>query len=210
MRTLYETIPPVVSSAATRTQMKRMTENDTLQGVEVRLRKALLAGLDGDAAAYRAFLDELSGHLRAFLRKRLFQAQHDIEDIVQETLLAVHNGRHTYRPDQPLTAWVYAIARYKLMDFLRARSRHDALNDPLDDELEIFAASDRQQTDARIDIEKLLVRLPDRQRLPILHVKLEGLSIQEAAQLTGMSESAVKVGIHRGLKALAAMFQDAS
>ncbi|WP_299538143.1 sigma-70 family RNA polymerase sigma factor [uncultured Herbaspirillum sp.] len=170
---------------------------------EERLRTLLLAGLDGDAVAYRQFLAELSGRLRAFLRKRLVHLQDDVEDVVQETLLAIHNARHTYRPDQPLTAWVHAIARYKLMDFLRARSRREAFNDPLEEEHDLLAVCDDEPAQARRDVGALLEELPDKQRLPIVHVKLEGLSVAETAQLTGMSESAVKVGIHRGLKALA-------
>lgn len=171
---------------------------------ESRLRQLLLFGLAGDAVAYHEFLKVLSGHLRAFLRKRLFQLPDDVEDLVQETLLAIHTQRHTYRADQPLTAWVYAIARYKLVDLLRARSGRERLNDPLDNELEVFAASDTDAADARRDLGKLLETLPDHQRLPIVHMKLEGLSVLETAGRTGMSESAVKVGVHRGLKALAA------
>ncbi len=170
---------------------------------EERLRALLLAGLDGDAVAYRNFLAELSGRLRAFLRKRLVNLQDDVEDVVQETLLAIHNARHTYRADQPLTAWVHAIARYKLMDFLRARSRREAFNDPLDEEHDLLITCDDEPAQARRDVGALLEELPDKQRLPIVHVKLEGLSVAETAQLTGMSESAVKVGIHRGLKTLA-------
>jgi len=180
----------------------------TLQPVEDRLRRLFLAGLDGDALAYRDFLDKLSGHLRGVLRKRLYQMPDHVEDVVQETLLAVHNGRHTYRAEQPLTAWVHAIARYKLMDFFRARARHDALNEPLDETLEIFAISDEEPADARRDVGKLLEHLPERQRLPIVHVKLQGLSVAQTAALTGMSESAIKVGVHRGLKALAAKMRD--
>lgn len=71
---------------------------------EAELRLCLVAGLAGDAARYRRFLDGLSGHLRAYLRRRLPRARDDVEDILQETLLAVHNARHTYRPEQPLTA----------------------------------------------------------------------------------------------------------
>jgi len=173
--------------------------------VEARLKTLLLAGLDGDERAYRQFLDALSTRLRAYVRKRLFHLHDDVEDIVQETLLAIHNARHTYRASEPLTAWVYAIARYKLMDFLRMRSRHDAFNEPLDDYVELFASADEEPAnDAKRDIDVLLEQLPDKQRLPIVHVKLQGLSVAETAQLTGLSESAVKVGIHRGLKALAA------
>ncbi len=184
--------------------MKRIIQSGSVPGVEERLRALFIRGLNGDAVAYRAFLDDLTGHLRGFLRKRIYYLQDDIEDVVQEILLAGHNSRHTYRPDEPLTAWVHAIARYKLMDFFRARARREALNDPLDDTLEIFATSDEEPADAKRDVGKLLEQLPDRHRLPILHVKLQGLSVTETAALTGMSESAVKVGIHRGLKALAA------
>ena len=126
---------------------------------------------------------------------------------MQETLLAVHNHRHTYDVNQPLTAWVHAIARYKMTDLFRRRSVRESLHDPLDDDFELPAASDLEAGDARRDVEKLLALLPDRQRLPIQHVKLEGLSVQETARLTGMSESAIKVGVHRGLKALAAMIR---
>ncbi|MBP0596762.1 sigma-70 family RNA polymerase sigma factor [Herbaspirillum sp. LeCh32-8] len=188
--------------------MKPLSDQQPGHPAEERLRALLLAGLDGDAAAYRDFLSELSARLRAYLRKRLMHMQDDVEDIVQETLLAVHNARHTYRADQPLTAWVYAIARYKLMDFLRARSRREALNDPLDDEHDLFAASDEEPAQARRDVGALLDQLPDKQRLPIMHVKLQGMSVAETAELTGLSESAVKVGIHRGLKALAARIRE--
>jgi len=185
--------------------MERIEERDArFTDNESRLRELLVQGLGGDEAAYHQFLKTLSAHLRAYFRKRLFQRPDEVEDLVQETLLAVHNQRHTYRTDQPLTAWVHAIARYKLVDLLRARASREALTDPLDDELELFAVSDTDAVDAKKDLNKLLAGLPDRQRLPIVHVKLEGLSVLEAAQLTGMSESAIKIGVHRGLKALAA------
>jgi RNA polymerase sigma-70 factor (ECF subfamily) len=168
----------------------------------------MVRGLAGDAAAYHAFLRDLSSHVRAFLRGRLARLPEEVEDLVQETLLAVHNQRHTYAAGQPLTAWVHAIARYKLVDLLRRRGRRDALNDPLDDEFDVLAHSETEAADARRDIGRLLERLPDRQRLPIIHMKLEGLSVVEVARMTGMSESAVKVGVHRGLRALSAMIRD--
>ena len=174
---------------------------------EDRLKDLLVRGLAGDTTIYHTFLKELSAHLRAFLRGRLSRLPDEVEDLVQETLLAVHNQRHTYDAGQPLTAWIHAIASYKLIDLLRRRAGRDALNDPLDDELEVFAASDTEADDARRDLAKLLERLPDRQRLPIIHMKLHGMSVVEAARITGMSESAVKVGVHRGLKALAAMIR---
>ena len=171
---------------------------------ESTLRDLFLKGLDGDAAAYQRCLTQLSAHLRAFLGKRLFGWPDEVEDLVQECLLAMHNQRHTYQRGQPLTAWVHAIARYKMIDLLRAKAGREALHDPLDDAQDLFSHSDTESRDALRDLDGLLATLPERQRLPIVHVKLEGLSVAETAQRTGMSESAVKVGIHRGLKALAA------
>lgn len=184
-----------------------MTEQERFVHNEEGLRQRLMAGLDGDALSYHAFLGELAALLRGYFRKRLSGLQDEQEDLVQETLLAIHNQRHTYDAVQPLTAWVHAIAKYKLVDLYRRRAHRDALTDPLDDEAEIFAASDNDAAEARRDLAKLLDQLPDRQRLPIIHTKLEGLSVTETAKLTGMSESAVKVGVHRGLKALAALIR---
>ena len=174
-----------------------------MQLIEERLRSLMLQSLAGDAAAYRMFLDELTARLRSYLRRRLGGLPDEVEDLLQELLLAVHNKRHTYDPKQPLTSWVQAIAHYKLVDLLRRRSRRNALTDPLDEDDQVFATTANAATEAKYDVEKLLRGLPDRQRLPILYVKIEGASVTDTAIRTGMSESAVKVGIHRGLKALA-------
>ena len=181
-----------------------------MQAGEARLRGLFVQGLAGDAVAYQAFLKDIGAHLRAFFKRRLASLPDDIEDLVQETLLALHNQRHTYQSHQPLTAWVHAIARYKLIDLFRARGSREALHEPLEDDLLVFAASETDACDARRDVGRLLEQLPDHQRLPILHMKIEGLSVIETAQATGMSESAVKVGVHRGLKALAALLGVAS
>ena len=101
---------------------------------ERELRGQFVRGLAGDATAYEAFLRHLSAYLRGYFRKRLLGLPDEVEDLVQETLLAVHNQRHTYDPGQPLTAWVYAIAKYKLVDLRRDRAAHERKNDPLDDE----------------------------------------------------------------------------
>lgn len=173
-----------------------------MYSAESHLKALFVSGLDGNAADYRSFLAELTRHLRGYLRKRIPHFREDVEDLVQEILLAVHNARNTFRPDEPLTPWVYAIARYKLQDFFRTRARREWLQEPVEDLDAIFAEPDDERIDARRDIGKLLDHLPDKQRLSILHVKLEGHSIAEAARLTGFTESAIKVNIHRGLKAL--------
>ncbi|MBX3671795.1 MAG: sigma-70 family RNA polymerase sigma factor [Burkholderiales bacterium] len=174
---------------------------------EDQLKSLLLRGLAGEAAAYEAFLRELGAILRAFLRGRLARVPDEVEDLVQETLIAVHNQRHTYDAGQPVTAWAHAIARYKMIDFLRRRSIREAVSEPLEDDADFLASSDEEAREARRDLAVLLDRLPDRHRLPIVLMKLEGLSVAEAAKRTGMSESAVKVGVHRGLKALAALIR---
>lgn len=187
--------------------MDRNTHSELLLRRETDLQVLFLSGLEGDELAYRAFLTELSKHLRGFLRGKLQRQPDEIEDLLQEVLLAVHNSRQSYRADQPLTAWVFAIARYKLSDFFRARSRREIFNDPLEDADELLAMPHLEPAQASRDLEKLLHELPDRQRLPIQHVKLEGLSVIQTAQMTGLSESAVKIGVHRGLKALAALIR---
>jgi RNA polymerase sigma-70 factor, ECF subfamily len=169
------------------------------------LQDLFVQGLDGDSIAYEKFLSGLSGHLRGYLMVRLASMPSDVEDLVQESLLAIHNKRHTYDRRQPLGAWVHAIAKYKLVDFLRGRGLRESRNDPLDDVEGFFSRSSVEEAEARRDIMKLLDQLPERQRLPIIHTKIEGLSMLEASRLTGMSVSALKVGVHRGLKALAAL-----
>lgn len=161
----------------------------------------LVRGLAGDRASYHSFLKELTGHLRAFLRKRLAGFHDDVEDLVQETLIAVHARRHTYDPGRPLTPWVHAIAKYKLADLARGRAARETA--PLDDDSGLFSVGETEALDARRDVTTLLAKLPDRQRLPIFYTKLQGRSVAETARSIGMSESAVKVGVHRGLKALA-------
>jgi len=176
-----------------------------LENVEEALRASLLLALAGDGEAYAAFLTRSATHLRAYFRRRLITAPNEVEDLVQETLLALHNRRHTYQTTQRLTPWLYAIARYKLVDLLRAQSPRRQLEVSLDDDdgASALLAADVSPAESRRDLLKLLETLPDRHRLPIVLVKLEGRSVAEAAAATGMSEAAVKVGIHRGLKKLA-------
>jgi RNA polymerase sigma-70 factor (ECF subfamily) len=189
--------------------MQRTTNEERWRVREDRLRELLQRGLAGSSSDYQGFLKELSAHLRAFLRKRMMHLPDEVEDMVQESLLAIHNQRHTYDPAQPLSAWVQAIARYKLVDRMRRQGSRDLATVPFDDAADLFAAADSEAEEARRDVYKLLDALPDHHRLPIVHTRLDGLSVQEAARLTGMSESAIKVGVHRGLKALAARIRGA-
>jgi RNA polymerase sigma-70 factor (ECF subfamily) len=121
---------------------------------------------------------------------------------VQEALLAIHTRRHTYDRSQPFTPWVYAIARYKYLDYLR-RTKVLTSDVPLDLAEEITVHDDSAYVESSLDLERLLAEVPPKARQAIQYVKLDGLSVNEAAAKSGMSESAVKVSVHRGEKALA-------
>ena len=164
---------------------------------ETQYRDWMLAGLAGDGAAYRRLLSALTGHLRAYFSRRAGSAA---EDLVQETLIAMHTRRATYDPKLPFTAWVYGIARYKLIDEYRREKRRAAV--PLDEAPALFADDEAEAASARRDVEKLLARLPEAKRKLVRATKLDGLSVAEAAGATGLSESAVKVTVHRAIKSL--------
>jgi RNA polymerase sigma-70 factor (ECF subfamily) len=173
-----------------------------LKDTEPRFKALMLAALAGDAVAYRTLLAELAPHLRAFFRRRLANAA-DAEDLVQETLIAIHTKRATYDPALPFTAWLHAVARYKLIDHLRRAKVRYTL--PLEEAGSIFAEADTETVSAKRDVERLLAKLPESKRDLVRSVKIDGLSTAEAAERTGLSESGVKVGVHRALKALSAM-----
>jgi len=167
---------------------------------ETQLKQWMLASLGGDAAAYRMLLSALTPHLRAYYARRL-AAKADAEDLVQETLIAIHTRKASYDPSLPFTAWLHAIARYKLIDHFRRTGIRRTL--PLEDAAAVVAEEDAKAAEAARDVERLLAKLPEAKRELIRDVKLEGLSTAEAAAKTGLSESAVKVGVHRSLRKLA-------
>jgi RNA polymerase sigma factor (sigma-70 family) len=174
---------------------------------EVELRALMTAGLGGDAVAYRTLLSRLSATLRAYYKGRLARigrSATEAEDLMQDALVAIHTRRHTYDPAQALTPWVYAIARYKLIDHLR-RTRASTADLPIEDAEKIMAQDDYVGTESANDLTKLMSQLPEKMRRAIQAVKLDGLSVAEAASKCEMSESAVKVNVHRGLKALIAL-----
>lgn len=166
----------------------------------------MTAGLNGDGAAYRMLLDRLSRHLRAYYKgklARIGRSATEAEDLVQDALMAIHTRRHTYDPDELLTPWIHAIARYKLIDHLR-HTRSSMADVPIEAASEVTAEDDHVGAESALDLTRLLAQLPDKMRRAIQCVKLDGLSVAETAKLCGMSESAVKVSVHRGLKAMAA------
>ena len=172
----------------------------------------MIAGLAGDAAAHKALLTMLSGHLRAYFKRQLAgvgRGATEAEDLVQEALIAIHTHRHTYDREQLFTPWVYAIARYKFLDHLR-RMKGSIKDVPIEAAEELVAHDDLAGVESAFDLERLLAGLSGKARQAIRLVKLEGLSVTEAAARSGMSESAVKVSVHRGLKALALLVKKGS
>jgi RNA polymerase sigma-70 factor, ECF subfamily len=175
-----------------------------MRSEEPRLRTLMLAGLGGDAAAHTCLLQEVGGYLRGYFRGRLARFGRgiaDAEDLVQETLIALHTRRHTYDRTQLFTPWVQAIARYKLIDYLR-RTKSSVRDAQVEEAEDVWAADTESATDSRFDLDELLAHVSPKMRETIRLVKLEGLSVSETAARTGMSASAVKVSVHRGLKML--------
>jgi RNA polymerase sigma-70 factor (ECF subfamily) len=176
--------------------------------VEPRLKALMLLSLAGDAAAETALLKTLAAALRRYFARRLSDGAAEVEDLVQETLIAVHTKRHTFDVRQPLTPWVYAIARYRLADhFRRGKSRREAA---LDDAGELVGPDDFEASEARADLARLLAQLPERQRRLVTDVKLAGRSIEETSAAAGMTGTAVKVAVHRAVAALAKRVRDAN
>lgn len=174
-----------------------------MRASEIQLRQWMLGGLGGDAKDHASLLGALVPVLTAFYRRRMRGNEADIEDLVQETLIAVHVRRSTYDSDRPLTAWLFAIARYKMIDLFRRNHRYVPV-ESLDEILvsEGFGAA----SDARVDVERLLASLPEKQAQVIHDTRIEGLSTAETAEKRGLGQSDVKVSAHRGLKLLAKMF----
>lgn len=169
--------------------------------LEDRLKALVTRGQAGDAGAWRELLSVLSRQLRSYFARRL-DSPADVEDLVQETLIAVHTRRATYDPGQPFTAWAYAVARYKLIDHWRRNRIRKHV--PIDDVSDWLADEGASTEDGvvRADLDRVLSVLPERQRTLVRDVKIEGLSLAEAGARMGVSEGAAKVALHRAMKLL--------
>lgn len=169
---------------------------------DAQLADLLRAALSGNEKCYAEFLESAAGMVRGFVRRRA-DAGLDVEDIVQETLLAIHTKRQTWRQDAPVAPWIYAIARHKLVDAFRRRGRHVVVD--IDIVAETIAQPEAESANER-DVGRALAALPQGQRSVVSAISVDGLSIREAASRFGMSEGAVRVALHRGLSAIARAF----
>ncbi|MBB3034810.1 sigma-70 family RNA polymerase sigma factor [Alteriqipengyuania lutimaris] len=158
----------------------------------------------GDRQAYNVLLTESRMWLERFFRRRVPPSQ--IDDLVQDVLMAVHRKRATWDPARAYLPWLAAIARYRWVDHLRKayRSATSELGDH-----DVAEDSEEDSTIARLSLDRLFIELPEKQAEAIELVKIDGLSIREASERTGQSESLVKVNIHRGLKKLGKIIEKA-
>ncbi|MDJ0850877.1 MAG: sigma-70 family RNA polymerase sigma factor [Myxococcota bacterium] len=171
---------------------------------EERWRAWMGAAQTGDQAAYEKLLVELLPHIRAFVRRRVFDASAQ-EDVLQNVLLSLHRARHTYRSERPFTPWLHAIARNAVTDHGRVRGRRLSQERSLEDEgvAEPVAAAEPETGEAfSPELEAALAGLPPKQREAVFLVQVEGLSVAEAAARAGVSVGALKVRAHRGYRLL--------
>ncbi len=166
------------------------------------------AARDGDDETYRRLLGLVAVWLRGVARRGLVRAGRGIEeseDIVQETLLAMHLKRDSWDATQPVEPWLAAIARHKLVDHLRRRGfRHHV---DIDDHADTLAAPETEEAGSAADARQMLSGLPERQRVIVMAISIEGHSARDTGQRLGMTEGAVRVVLHRALKALAATYR---
>jgi RNA polymerase sigma-70 factor (ECF subfamily) len=161
---------------------------------------------DGDQIAYSRLLKAIVPVIRALVRRKIYQDEALVEDVVQDVLLAVHRVRQTYDPSRPFLPWLYAIASARTIDALRARGRRESW-EVMDEEAvlghpdeSVSARSNALAAHQQLD--SLLSRLPDRQRQMVELVHLGEMSLAEAASTSSMTLSAVKSVLHRALTTL--------
>lgn len=178
-------------------------------GREAEWAALMRAGLSGDRAAYMRLLTELAPVLRRAAQRQLVRAgmaAADAEDIVQETLLALHLKRQTWRVEDPIGPWIRAIARHKLLDALRKRGRRGS-EIAIDDLADLLPAAVEPDNSLAHDVARHLPLLANGQRRVVHAIAVEGASIRDTAAKLLMSEGAVRVALHRGLTVLAARFR---
>ncbi|MGO9454625.1 MAG: RNA polymerase sigma factor [Candidatus Binataceae bacterium] len=161
---------------------------------------------DGDRESCRALLEDIGPMLLTFLRRRIAD-RHELEDVYQETLLAVFQARHTYQPSRPIEPWLFAIARNTAADHSRrfwTRARIELLTDEMPER-----ASDGEFPGER-SLRNAMAQLPEDQREAFSMLKLEGLSIQAAAQRAGTSIGALRVRAHRAYQTLRRLIAECS
>jgi RNA polymerase sigma-70 factor (ECF subfamily) len=182
------------------------SSDDEATSRQGRARRAELMGAAqaGDQERYRELLLDISPMLTRFLRRWASHPQ-DLDDLTQETLIAVHRARHTFDPARPLEPWLFAIARHVAADHLRRQATRLARELPVATLPEVAALDPGDEAAALRRLEGALAQLPAQQREAFELLKLEGVSIAEGAARAGTTTGALKVRAHRAYRALKAM-----
>ena len=176
----------------------------TVEQREQRWAEAMRAERRGEAVTYEHMLKEVATALRRSLAPRLVRAglgAHEAEDLVQEILIGLHGKRHTWDSARPFLPWLYAIARYKLIDFTRRR-RHETrrrVDLPLEDWLEIVESPADEANRSMWEVDRHLAVLPVSQRKIVRAIALEGASVRNVALGLATSEGVVRMTIHRAI-----------
>lgn len=179
-------------------------------GVEGRLQQdevweVLLARAnDGDGAAFARFLQAVTPTLRAVIRRRgqgLPPDQH--EDVLQEVLLAIHLKRQTWRRDAPVRPWLYALARYKVVDAFRRRGARVDL--PIEDFADVLPEDEGATPLSGRDAEVMLRLIDTRSAMLVRAVALDGKTAEEAGETVGMTAGAARVALHRAMRRLSGL-----
>lgn len=175
-----------------------------MSNLEQELADTMRIALAGDDVAYRRLLADLAGILRGWTRRTLSRQGYDVseaEDIVQETLIAIHLKRASWDPERPFLPWLRAVGQHKLIDNLRRRGRRVMV--PIDDLADLLPAPVAEETLNADALDKHLATLPEGQQKVVRAISVDGFSIAETAARLTMKEGAVRVALHRGLAALA-------
>lgn len=172
--------------------------DDTNPSLEELMEQALA----GDKRAYMQALQGTSRLLRPYLSKRV-SSQSDVEEILQEILISIHKSRHTYDSRRPFKPWVFAIAKFRMKDFLRKIYSDELRHAGELEEAENIVETDVTNSGLSYEVIKGEIgKLPEKQA-QILHlIHGEGRTSREVAQKMNMTESAVKVAAHRAYKVL--------
>lgn len=175
---------------------------------EQRWSALMVSAQSGNESDYRQLLGELSDVVQRFLRSR-FGNRPIIEDCVQEALIAIHQARHTYNPNRPFRPWLFAIVRNRTIDTLRKQKQRDNVAENYKREQEVLAQSNGQMAYPNEIAEGPLFRsLSSQHREVLILTKIIGFSIAETAEKLHISESAVKVRVHRAIGKLRKLMRE--
>ena len=177
-------------------------ENDSLESLMLQVQQ-------GDQDAYAELLGQCERILAAMLRPQVGNHE-DLNDLVQECLISIHKARHTYQPQRPFKPWMFAIANYRLKDHFRGSYRRKNLEQAFLSNLE----QEKDDCDVTYwegrseQLKECIDQLPGKQAKLVLMTKIQGYTAKETATQMGMTESAVKVAVHRSLKGLTMQLKD--